>query len=190
MKIPSASLFISLFIVVCLGCGEDTTSTESLLDATITTNTPSVSTDASEASTPIADATIPPAEDASISAHDASINDRPERFLGCRAPTQEGCESCCEIGALSGCTYRSTSAPGVSFYNVNSSHCPSLDTCAICAICLQREEDVYLAAIEHRNRLNCDCDNITLPVDPCFSPGSCECQCARIQRFDASCSRN
>jgi hypothetical protein len=34
---------------------------------------------------------------------------------------------------------------------------------------------------------DCDCDDAEIGVDPCFSPGSCECFCMRLRNVQRVC---
>lgn len=112
--------------------------------------------------------------------------------VGCRAPDEPGCTTCCYLD-IGGCVRRSSSDPpgapmsgfkpwynGASFVGET---CPA--DCPPCASCLARDEDFLCQELTMAR--NCDCANIKIYNDPCFAIKSCECYCSNLKQEMLAC---
>ena len=112
----------------------------------------------------------------------------PAALVGCRAPDEPGCASCC-LKSGNDCSRlwspEDWSQPGMgeAWYNASSVGCPA--QCAACASCTKRQE-LELAALLP---FTCDCDKTQIGIDPCFDPPSCACQCSRRQYLTKACPK-
>jgi hypothetical protein len=112
----------------------------------------------------------------------------PAALVGCRAPDEPGCASCCSTHD-SGCerlwSPEDWSQPGMgeAWYNAASAGCPR--ECAACASCNERQERELAAMLPFK----CDCENFQPTIDPCFQRGSCACECSRRQHLTKACPK-
>lgn len=110
----------------------------------------------------------------------------PAALVGCRAPDEPGCGMCCD-NSRSTCVRHSgledwSKYPEVEpWYNSSSVRCP--ENCPPCARCTERKEHELADLLPFR----CDCANTKIDVDPCFSPGSCACECSRRAHLVQAC---
>jgi hypothetical protein len=72
---------------------------------------------------------------------------------------------------------------GEAWYNATSVGCPQ--KCAACASCSKRHERELAARLPFR----CVCENVQVGVDPCFDPGSCACECSRLEHLMKACPK-
>jgi hypothetical protein len=129
----------------------------------------------------------PPGADAGFTAFDASLDEGGlplvgDAGIGCRAPDQFGCATCCEPDYGSGsCVVRS----GTDWYSdqaVRLGPCPL--NCAPCATCTVHDEQQLLGL---QPRPSCDCTLDAGPASCTLSPGSCNCYCAQRADLVARC---
>ena len=112
----------------------------------------------------------------------------PAALVGCRAPDEPGCASCCSKSD-NGCSRlwspEDWSQPGMgaAWYNASSVGCPA--ECAACASCTKRHE-LELAAMLP---FSCDCEKTQIGIDPCFDRPSCACECSRRQYLTKACPK-
>lgn len=107
---------------------------------------------------------------------------------GCRSPDEGDCATCCRTTSDDGCAILSHAQPWTGddkpWYNITSSNVASCETsCSPCAQCLEQDER-ELSELESPPA--CDCSQIEIGSDPCFSPG-CECYCHRLQVLTEAC---
>ncbi len=112
----------------------------------------------------------------------------PDSRVGCRSPTQQGCELCCQPSGAD-CVLRSWRGEGSSsdvtpWYNVTAfDNAPCPDSCARCAQCTDRDQRDLEAL---GSRPECDCSQPP-GLDPCFSPAGCACYCERHVALSKAC---
>eukprot|EP00457_Paulinella_chromatophora_P013552 gb/GEZN01013866.1/.p1 GENE.gb/GEZN01013866.1/~~gb/GEZN01013866.1/.p1 ORF type:complete len:257 (-),score=10.42 gb/GEZN01013866.1/:111-881(-) len=110
-------------------------------------------------------------------------------ITGCRSPEETNCEVCCRADAEACMQFSAQGfaeyAPDTTpWYNVQTfleGACP--EECPPCASCLIRDEEELTTLGE---RPECDC-SLSVELDPCFSPNSCECYCSRYLRLAEAC---
>lgn len=115
----------------------------------------------------------------------------PDDLIGCRAPTEDGCDKCClrsDVYAPDGNGWVVEDSFGTNQYvgtgiDVNNV-CPTggFPACARCS--LQNEADLRALAAHPV----CDCDGVDLGIDPCEQPNSCECYCENLDTLQAVCT--
>lgn len=105
----------------------------------------------------------------------------PEALIGCRAPDEANCERCCVKTTDDGRCLTQAGAADWELYAVEPWYnateivdgaCPA--ECPRCARCSERDEAALRAL---PSRPECDCDSLTVGIDPCFVPTSCACFC-------------
>lgn len=102
----------------------------------------------------------------------------PAALVGCRAPDEPGCASCCGEGGVvysaSPLDQFTTVEP---WYNVSGTG-TGVTCTSSCASCSERSE-LQLRATAGE----CDCDGLTIGIDPCHSSGcACTCSIYRVAR--------
>lgn len=95
-------------------------------------------------------------------------------LVGCRAPDEPGCATCCDdqglVRSSSPLDQFTTVEP---WYNVSALPGALGLTCtSTCARCSERSEQALRDTAGE-----CDCDGLTIGVDPCHSSG-CACTCS------------
>ncbi len=117
----------------------------------------------------------------------------PEAPDACRAPTEPGCNPCCEAKSNGSCVIKTWNTAGVPekelvgvtpWYNSDEfkdGACPS--QCRPCARCSQQaaQELQKLGA-----RPECDCSKPP-GLDACMNPESCGCYCSMLKRLSEAC---
>lgn len=115
----------------------------------------------------------------------------PEAVIGCRAPDEPDCSRCClETVVEDACTVLSGEEdwslhdvePWYNSVEAVDGACAA--DCPRCARCSERDER-ELRALE--SRPECDCEALTIGIDPCFNPGSCACHCRRLESLMSRC---
>lgn len=118
----------------------------------------------------------------------------PAALVGCRAPDEPNCSRCCLAqppeAAEARCHYR-VGEEDWSLYAVEPWYngmsfepgaCP--DDCSPCARCSERDEQALRSLAP---RPECDCEALTVGVDPCYVRESCECHCQTLESLTAMC---
>lgn len=113
--------------------------------------------------------------------------------VGCRAPDELGCATCCTASPGSRSCSRRSWAPGGAdvskikpWYNANeylAETCPA--SCPPCASCTVRAEGELCELLAMPR--SCDCVNLEPGNDPCAEPTSCGCYCRNLSGFKQSC---
>ncbi|MBN2716538.1 MAG: hypothetical protein JXX14_11845 [Deltaproteobacteria bacterium] len=107
-------------------------------------------------------------------------------YQGCRSPEESDCFYCCEIPTEeAGCVLYQQDTGDTSEYAATQRPCPEL--CFPCARCLASEDATWRTLNESAANAGCDCGNVSVGIDPCFSPGSCECICQQYETLAARC---
>lgn len=114
----------------------------------------------------------------------------PDALAGCRAPDEPDCQTCCRETDGDGCHYL-IGEEDWSLYDVDPWYngvlfvdgaCPA--DCQRCASCSERDEHLLESLAP---RPDCDCDGLSIGIDPCYHPGGCACYCSTLESLTSSC---
>jgi hypothetical protein len=109
----------------------------------------------------------------------------PEALVGCRSPEEPGCKTCRLVRGTSCVQKYWTEWPDQKpWYNGESVSC--ITSSPACASCSRLAESALRERLAS-SQMSCDCARITIDIDPCFAPDSCECHCVRLKGLSRAC---
>jgi hypothetical protein len=103
--------------------------------------------------------------------------------MGCRAPGEPGCASCCVTFPSTCEEFTTSSSQSTTYDSIGNNTCPA--NCPPCAQCFSQDEATLCSRLADNQ--SCDCSNTPIPPNPCADAGSCACWCVVTLDLEAKC---